>query len=151
MSWSQVRSLADAGFEIGGHTVTHPILSRSNPDEASFEIEESKRAIESECGIECRHFAFPNGQPTDFDAETVDLVRRAGFRSSATTIEGFVNPAEGLFQLRRVSIQTTSPWIFRAAALGWRPRLRATRDGVKRWLVSARPVAGASGARAASR
>ncbi|MCS6944254.1 MAG: polysaccharide deacetylase family protein, partial [Sutterellaceae bacterium] len=38
MNCEQVADLAAAGFDIGGHTVTHPILARLSPEEARAEI-----------------------------------------------------------------------------------------------------------------
>ena len=38
MTRAQVRGLADRGFEIGGHTRSHPILKGLPDDEASDEI-----------------------------------------------------------------------------------------------------------------
>lgn len=80
MSWEHVRSLRDSGvFTIGAHTVSHPILSRCEPDVQKSEMETSKRRIEAETGIPCRFFAYPNGQYTDFTEETRALAQETGF------------------------------------------------------------------------
>src|SRR5690606_6934874 len=46
MSDAQVRGLREAGMEIGGHTVNHPILARLQPEQARHEIREGKRRLE---------------------------------------------------------------------------------------------------------
>src|SRR5262249_25399518 len=45
MSWDEARSLASSGFELGAHSVNHPILSRLPFEEARAEILESQTRI----------------------------------------------------------------------------------------------------------
>jgi glycosyltransferase involved in cell wall biosynthesis len=76
LDWDGVRALAAAGVEIGGHTVTHPILPRTAPDRARDEIAAGRAQIEAALGRPVTAFAYPNG---DHDDATVRLVREAGF------------------------------------------------------------------------
>lgn len=57
-----VRSLAaDSQFELGAHTVSHPVLSALPPAMAQAEIALSKQWLETLGGRPIRHFAYPYG------------------------------------------------------------------------------------------
>ena len=57
-----VRTLSREGIAIGAHTVSHPILTRLEDEQARLEIEESKRQLEAITGERVRFFAYPNGK-----------------------------------------------------------------------------------------
>jgi peptidoglycan/xylan/chitin deacetylase (PgdA/CDA1 family) len=106
MSSQQVRSLHDAGMQIGAHTVTHPILSGLDPGSAAQEIDDSRRALQALTGSPVTTFAYPNGQPgIDYSPESVDLVRRLGFTAAVSTVWGAARRHTDLFQLPRFT-----PW-----------------------------------------
>ena len=101
LGWDDVHALRGLGCAIGAHTVTHPILSRMDDEQAAWEIDESRRMIQAGCGAAPRAFAYPNGQPVDYTAATVRLVRQAGFDCAVTTRFGLNGPATPAFELRR--------------------------------------------------
>ena len=101
LGWDDVHALLGLGCAIGAHTVSHPILSRVSDDRAACEIGDSRRMIEAGCGLAPRAFAYPNGQPADYTATTVRLVREAGFDCAVTTRFGQNGPGTPLFELRR--------------------------------------------------
>jgi peptidoglycan/xylan/chitin deacetylase (PgdA/CDA1 family) len=106
MTSAQVGELAAAGMELGGHTVSHPILSRLPDTEAAAEIERGKRDLESLTGKRVDFFAYPNGRPgTDFDARHVAMVKRAGFAAAFSTEAALANSTSDRFALPR-----TAPW-----------------------------------------
>lgn len=67
MTWDEVKKLSDAGATIGSHCMWH-ICCHTNQDEKDleFQISESKRQLEQHLGKECKYFAYPNGDYTDF-------------------------------------------------------------------------------------
>jgi peptidoglycan/xylan/chitin deacetylase (PgdA/CDA1 family) len=77
MSVTDLRELANAGFEIGGHTVNHPILTDIDSGSVRREVGDCKRSLEAILGREVSSFAYPRGR---FNAEVVSEVRKAGFR-----------------------------------------------------------------------
>lgn len=101
LTWDEVAALKGLGFSIGAHTVSHPILARLTPEAAWQEIHGSKLAIERALGIPVRAFAYPNGGTTDYDASTVELVRRAGFGCAVSTQRGLNTRRTPIFELRR--------------------------------------------------
>lgn len=80
MTWDMVREMRQAGMDVAGHTVTHPILARLTPDRQWYEIAESKLRIEAELGETIEAFSYPVGAPDCFDAATRQCLERAGFR-----------------------------------------------------------------------
>lgn len=67
MTWDEVRELSDKGATIGSHCVWH-ICCHENQEEKELEyqISESKRQLEQHLEKECKYFAYPNGDFTDF-------------------------------------------------------------------------------------
>ena len=107
MSWDHARNLVRDGFEIGAHTVTHPILATLTSEEQQREIETSKQRIEQELRTTCRFFAHPNGQPGDWNEDTLRIVRNR-FDACFTTIDGSVKTGDDPFMLKRITIDTGS-------------------------------------------
>ncbi|MCX9156871.1 polysaccharide deacetylase family protein [Niveibacterium sp. 24ML] len=106
MSSAQVRELAQRGFAIGAHTVTHPILARIGSEKARTEIAEGRAALERMIGARVPLFAYPNGKPgRDYLPEHVDMVRALGFDAAVSTAWGASAQGDDVFQLRRFT-----PW-----------------------------------------
>lgn len=79
LGWDQVRELHRLGFDIGSHSVEHPILSRISTDHLVNELRHSKQTIENQLGTECYSFAYPNGGPQDFDSRTPSALVESGY------------------------------------------------------------------------
>lgn len=105
LSWDQIREMSRAGIAIGAHTVTHPILSRETKDVQQREIVESAERIRALVG-ECRHFAYPDGQPGTRSAETIAALRIAGFTAAWTTEMRRVRPMgeQDAYALPRIAL-----------------------------------------------
>src|SRR6266498_1303614 len=69
MSWSNAIELSENAIEMGGHTASHPILTRISLEEARAEISKSKQRIEEEINKPVLSFAYPNGQTADFNTK----------------------------------------------------------------------------------
>lgn len=123
---AQLRSLAEDEYaEIGGHTISHPILSRIDPDAAHREIAGGKSELEGILGAEIRAFAYPNGIPgVDYGAEHVEMVREAGFELAVSTSHGGARRGADLYQLPRFT-----PWDRQMPAFGLRLLLAARSRG----------------------
>lgn len=79
LSWEDVRRLACLGFEIGSHTVTHPILSYLPDGRAMSELRESRLRIEREIGAACHAIAYPNGSTDDYREATLQAAKNSGY------------------------------------------------------------------------
>ncbi len=80
MTWEMVRDLRDKGMEIGGHTVTHPVLARHPVSVQAGEILGCAGRLEQELGEPMRLFAYPVGRRDSFGPETRECLSQAGVR-----------------------------------------------------------------------
>jgi peptidoglycan/xylan/chitin deacetylase (PgdA/CDA1 family) len=79
MSWDEARSLAQRGYELGSHTVTHPILSRVSLEQLRRELLESRKKVEAETGSRCIAIAYPNGGPRDYSQDVLKTAEEVGY------------------------------------------------------------------------
>lgn len=70
------------GFCIGGHTMTHPHLTKIDPGWALTELVETKRYIETHFGQSACGMAYPCGA---YDDAVKALVRQTGYLYARTT------------------------------------------------------------------
>ena len=61
MTWEMLRSLVDAGFEVGSHTLDHVDLSAVKLNEAERQILGAKYEIELRLSQPCHYFSWPYG------------------------------------------------------------------------------------------
>jgi phosphatidylinositol alpha-1,6-mannosyltransferase len=101
-----VRDLHSQGFEIGAHTVHHPILNECTAAQARNEIGGSREQLEAIIGGRIESFAYPNGRPgEDYSAAHVAMVKACGYTNAVTTSGGAASASSDMFQLPRFS-----PW-----------------------------------------
>ena len=113
LSRAQVRLLRKAGVEIGGHTVTHPILARTDAATALREVADNKDDLEGLLGERLRFFAYPNGVPErDFNDEHASIVRRVGYEAALTTRPGVSTASTDPFQMPRFTPWDRTPFRF---------------------------------------
>ena len=92
--------IAKSGLvEIGAHTMNHAYLSGLPLARVKFEVEESKKTLEKILGVKVVSFAYPYGA---FDNKTIDVVKKAGFRSAVTEISGTFTLDVNRFFLYRI-------------------------------------------------
>ncbi len=116
LTTAQLRALHAAGMEIGAHTVNHPILARTTPQEAEYEIVQSRRRLQELLDDPIATFAYPNGRPgTDYATAHVAMVRNAGFDGAVSTAWGAARRGMNRFQLARIA-----PWDVTPARFGLR-------------------------------
>src|SRR5262249_3349460 len=81
LTWDQVRELDANGIEIGSHTVTHPILTKTNPEKLRYELVESRVRLETELGHKVELLGYPNG---DHNTSVQEEAARAGYKCAVT-------------------------------------------------------------------
>ncbi|MFA5975532.1 MAG: polysaccharide deacetylase family protein [Elusimicrobiota bacterium] len=110
LEWPDMRHLAKNGVDFGGHTVTHPVLSRiGDAQKLLWEIEESKRRIEEELGHPIQHFCYPYGRWSDLNDAVIKNIARCGYQTAVTAEAGLNVPGADPFTLRRLSVDPTMP------------------------------------------
>ncbi|WP_214106477.1 polysaccharide deacetylase family protein [Acrocarpospora catenulata] len=83
----QVMALAQAGNEIGGHTVRHVRLTDLSPSVARKEICQDRKALLG-MGLKVRTFAYPYGAESE---RVWQLARHCGY-NAARTVGGLTQP-----------------------------------------------------------
>ncbi len=123
-SEGEVRALADAGFEIGGHTMTHPHLSRLPRSEQQREIAESRTRLQDVSGQPVDGFAYPYGSVLDYTVETQQLVREAGYAYAVSNRYGPCAPDSGYTHRRIWADHGDALHVFEAKVRGHLDGLR---------------------------
>jgi peptidoglycan/xylan/chitin deacetylase (PgdA/CDA1 family) len=98
-TWEQLREMESANVEIGSHTVTHPILTRVNPDRLCRELEESRGRLEDRLGHPVTLFCYPNGA---YNRIVRDAVARAGYGLAVTSDDGLNDATIDPLAFRRI-------------------------------------------------
>lgn len=104
MTHEHVRAMSRVeGIDIGGHTVSHPILARvDDHDEARREIETNRDHITELTGKPPLCFAYPNGKPNlDYTSEHTRMVKAAGYKAAVSTAVGVAADDADPYQLPR--------------------------------------------------
>lgn len=60
VTWTQLKTMSDKGFEISNHGWTHKQLTKCTPEEMRFEIEHNDTIIAEKTGILPLTFCYPN-------------------------------------------------------------------------------------------
>ncbi|UCB53335.1 MAG: polysaccharide deacetylase family protein [Candidatus Zixiibacteriota bacterium] len=79
LSWAQIREMADAGFEIGSHTVNHPDLTRIPRRFVEYELRVSKEMLEDKLGQQVDSLSYPFGR---FNRYVEQEAERLGYRGA---------------------------------------------------------------------
>jgi peptidoglycan/xylan/chitin deacetylase (PgdA/CDA1 family) len=79
---SNLRSLRDTGFEIGGHGISHLSLPRLSTEEIDREVRGCKEKLEDILGEQLDSFCYPRGR---FNGRVQQSLRMAGYKGARTT------------------------------------------------------------------
>lgn len=113
MDWTDLGLLADAGWEIGSHTCSHPHLTAIDDAQLARELHDSRLACEAALRQRCRSLAYPYG---DVDDRVVAATRAAGYEVAAglpppvTAREAMNWPRIGIYRrdsLRRFDLKVS--------------------------------------------
>jgi peptidoglycan/xylan/chitin deacetylase (PgdA/CDA1 family) len=108
MNRDQVREAFNAGFDIGGHSVTHRALTGLAPELLDAEVGECARSIEAITGVRPLSFAFPYGAcdetSLDFVAERFPIACTTAFATLGSTTSPHALPRLDMFYFRSEGI-----------------------------------------------
>lgn len=125
LAWSELGTLTEAGWEVGSHTCSHPMLTGLDDRRLAAELADSRAAIERELGGRCDSIAYPYG---DMDDRVIHAAARAGYRVGGAIAS--TRPASRL-DWPRIGIYHRDPH--------WRFRLKVS-PLVRRLRVHGRPL-----------
>lgn len=115
LSWGQLRAMADAGMEIGSHSLTHPFINTLAPDAIRHEFAESKRILEDGLGRPVQVASLPRGSTAPGMAE---IVAELGYEAFCTSEPGLVSATTNPFDAPRIAIKwrTSAPFLIHVLA-----------------------------------
>ncbi|MFE5398226.1 polysaccharide deacetylase family protein [Streptomyces sp. NPDC056568] len=102
LDWDQVRELAAAGVEIGGHSHTHPQLDQLGEERLRFELIHCREIVADQVGAAPGSFAYPYGYS---DRRVRRAVRETGYAQALAVGNGLARRAQGPYALRRVTVR----------------------------------------------
>lgn len=82
MTKDQLKELAAAGNELGGHSISHPDLSKLAAAKLKKEVSESKKTLERISNQPVISFCYPAGK---FSEEVVEIIKSTGYKLAVTT------------------------------------------------------------------
>jgi peptidoglycan/xylan/chitin deacetylase (PgdA/CDA1 family) len=78
MTEKQISEMATNGMEIGSHSVSHPFLDTIDFNNIYYELNQSKRDLETIKGVKVSSFAPPGGW---YNESVVQVAREAGYNA----------------------------------------------------------------------
>jgi peptidoglycan/xylan/chitin deacetylase (PgdA/CDA1 family) len=105
LDWDQVRELAAAGVEIGGHSHGHPQLDQVDDGRLRFEVARCREILTEETGAAPTSFAYPYGYST---RRVRHAVRAAGFGVALAVGNATAERRQGPYALRRVTVRRST-------------------------------------------
>jgi peptidoglycan/xylan/chitin deacetylase (PgdA/CDA1 family) len=113
LTWDEIRTMSKNGVDFGAHTVSHPILSKLPAQQATWEIVESKKRIETELQKKVTSFAYPNGNPNDYNQEIIEIIKNSGLSCALVNYPSRpITSGANLYKLDRVNAEA-NPALFK--------------------------------------
>ncbi|MGK4006160.1 polysaccharide deacetylase family protein [Sorangium sp. So ce1036] len=130
MSWDDVRAWEARGITFGAHTVTHPVLSRTDDAQSAQEITESWARLRAEARCPVPIFCYPNGHVgADFGPRETATLRALGFRGAVTnspsghaSAADFQSSPDAPFAVPRIDFGQDHRSCIRSVSGVWRAR-----------------------------
>ncbi len=117
MTWEELARLQQRGWEIGGHSHTHPRLSAISAERLRGELETPLRVLRERLDIAAPiPMALPFGGAGDITVEGLAEVREAGYSACCSDYGGENVPPGDRFDIRRIELGGNHP------TLAWKAR-----------------------------
>ena len=129
ITWPKLHEMADAGWEIASHTVTHPNFSKITGDEMHKELKDSKDIL-TDKGFKVSNFAYPYGAHTctidqHLNDQKIPEIVSHHYKSARTTCEGMIDLNNIINRWRlpaislSVGLNNIKEWIKRGGSQNW--------------------------------
>jgi peptidoglycan/xylan/chitin deacetylase (PgdA/CDA1 family) len=102
-SREEIRTMANAGIEIGAHTYSHPDLGKL-ADSALLhrEVVFARQELEAAIGGRIRYFAFPFGMHVNLSRPVFALAAQCGYEGVCSAYGGYNYPGDDPFHVQRI-------------------------------------------------
>ncbi|MFE1833670.1 polysaccharide deacetylase family protein [Streptomyces sviceus] len=105
LDWDQVRELAAADVEIGGHTHTHPQLDQLDDSALRHELIHSREIVTDEVGTAPVSLAYPYGYSS---RRVREAVRETGYGQALAVNNALARRRQGPYALTRLTVRRTT-------------------------------------------
>jgi peptidoglycan/xylan/chitin deacetylase (PgdA/CDA1 family) len=123
LDWAELRQVQKAGIAIESHGLDHRSLGGLNSEELWRQVDQSRRMIEDRLSHSVTSIAYPYGTYRDFDAAVKESVRRSGYQSGCSSVNGLNLPGIDRYELRRTKVESGDmpvfSWILSGCLDGW--------------------------------
>ena len=100
MKAGQIQTLvSDDLVEIGSHTINHPDLTSLTPDQAKYQIQESKNYFEKNFNVKVTSFCYPYGF---YNESLFTFLEESGYKTAVTTKQGVFYSNDNRLEIRRI-------------------------------------------------
>lgn len=109
MNWDDLRQMQNAGYSIGSHTVSHPVLaSIQNENELFSELKNSGERIRSQLGEFPYTISYPIGS---YNEKVIALSKQAGYQLGLAVKQRFYDTSkDDHFAVPRIELYNESMW-----------------------------------------
>ncbi|GAB3196318.1 polysaccharide deacetylase family protein [Geodermatophilus arenarius] len=149
LSWSELADAADAGVEIGSHSVNHRTLDTLSSRDLRTEVVDSRRALEDALGRPVVSFCYPHGYSS---RRVARAVAEAGYSNGCIVGRRIATSADDPYRVPRLHVRPgdtgdafralvekgepgLAPHLKRVAAPAWRTARRAAKHVLGRELT----------------
>ncbi|XXY49962.1 polysaccharide deacetylase family protein [Sorangium sp. So ce269] len=130
MSWDALRAWEARGITFGPHSLTHPVLSRTDDAQSEREIAGSWARLSAEASRPVPIFCYPNGHTgRDFGPREASTLRRLGFRGAVTnwphdwvSAEDFQSSPDAPFAVPRIDFGADHRGFVHSVSGVWRTK-----------------------------
>jgi peptidoglycan/xylan/chitin deacetylase (PgdA/CDA1 family) len=98
--------MAENGYTIGSHTVSHPYLSELSVADLARELGESKQILEENTGQQIKYLAPPGGR---YSEQVIKTATCLGYEALVTTLVGLNHHRSDVMQLKRWTVRYQTP------------------------------------------
>jgi peptidoglycan/xylan/chitin deacetylase (PgdA/CDA1 family) len=114
--------------------VNHVDLGTCPPDQAKYEISESRSQLETIGGQPIPYFSFPFGRTHNISKDAVQVVMAEGYTAMFSAYAGFVGTETNVFDIPRMGVSGEFPPLYLLLAIeGLNPgQLAALLPGIRR-------------------
>lgn len=119
LTWAEVHALLAAGWTIGSHTLTHPVLAKQSAADSARELTDSRRRLLHVLGIDASLLAYPYGTRQTVSYRDRELAQEAGYQAAFVDAIGSLSRGQDRFALPRCKVLgSDSRQVFRASVVG---------------------------------
>jgi len=116
MNADQIKEMANAGWEVGSHSISHSDLTSLEPYRQRYEVVESRTLLEEALGVPVLTIAYPFGVS---DSSVIDYAHFAGYIGGMSLGFTYDQGVSNLYTLQRRDIKGTYDVKQFAAFLPW--------------------------------